>query len=98
MQAGIRMLIYAALAVLVLQLRIGRTWARIALTALLGGLGMLSMVGSALVSARRRALASADAWELAFVLVRPLHVVAVIGAPVTMFRPTANRFFRAIPA
>jgi hypothetical protein len=57
------------------------------------------MVGPALASAPTEGVAlPADAWELVFLLVRTLHVVAVLGALVAMFRPTANRFFRPSPA
>ncbi|MGW5648122.1 hypothetical protein ACWEV3_23955 [Saccharopolyspora sp. NPDC003752] len=97
LQAAVRMLIYAAL---VLRLRSGQNWVRFVLAVLLGGIGMLSMVGPPLVSALTGGgiAAPADAWQLAFLLVRALHVIAVAGALVAMFRPSANRFFRAIPA
>ncbi|MEV0696483.1 hypothetical protein AB0I53_00980 [Saccharopolyspora sp. NPDC050389] len=100
LQAAVRMLIYAALAALALRLRSGQNWVRIVLTVLLGGIGMLSMVGPPLVSALTGdgIAAPADAWQVAFLLVRALHVIAVVGALVAMFRPSANRFFRAIPA
>ncbi|TDD43589.1 hypothetical protein [Saccharopolyspora elongata] len=70
------------------------------LAVLLGGIGMLSMVGPPLASALTGGgiAPPSDAWQLAFVLVRALHVIAVAGALVAMFRPSANRFFRAIPA
>ncbi|MEV5536997.1 hypothetical protein AB0L13_09050 [Saccharopolyspora shandongensis] len=100
MQAAVRMLIYAAIAALVFRLRSGENWVRIVLAVLLGGIGMLSMVGPPLVSALTGGgiAPPADAWQLAFLLVRALHVIAVVGALVAMFRPSANRFFRPIPA
>ncbi|MEU6268315.1 hypothetical protein [Saccharopolyspora shandongensis] len=100
LQAAVRMLIYAAIAALVLRLRSGENWVRVALAVLLGGIGMLSMVGPPLVSALTGdgIAPPADAWQLAFLLVRALHVIAVASALVAMFRPSANRFFRPIPA
>ncbi|MDA3644659.1 hypothetical protein LZ318_23800 [Saccharopolyspora indica] len=87
---AIRMLVYAALATLVLQLSHGRNWVRIALAVLLGGVGLLSMVGPALAGGIELP-AEPSGWV--FLVVRVAHVLAVVGAMIAMFRPAANRFF-----
>lgn len=87
---AIRMLVYAALVALVLQLRRGRNPVRIALAVLLGGVGLLSMVGPALAGGFELP-AEPTGWI--FLVVRIAHVLAVVGAMIAMFRPAANRFF-----
>ncbi|RKT84473.1 hypothetical protein SAMN05421805_103405 [Saccharopolyspora antimicrobica] len=88
--AAIRMLVYAALVALVLQLRHGRNWVRVTLAVLLGGVGLLSMVGPALAGGIELPAGPTD-WV--FLVVRIAHVLAVVGAVIAMFRPAANRFF-----
>ncbi len=96
---GVRFAIYAALTVLVLGLRSGHNAVRWALTLLLGGLGMLSLViepaGWLLAGgAPATFLLAADAPTLLIVALRAVHVAAVLASLVAMFRPSANRFFR----
>jgi hypothetical protein len=97
---GVRFAIYAALIVLVLGLRTGRNGVRWTLTLLLGGLGMLSLViepaGWLLAGGSPATFfGTADAPTLLIVGLRVLHIVAVFGSLAAMFRPSANRFFRA---
>jgi hypothetical protein len=98
-ELGIRFAIYAALVLLVLALRSGRNPVRWALTLLLGGVGLLSLVVepvSWLLAGGSAAgfLAAADALTWAVVVLRVLHIGAVLLALVAMFRPDANGFFR----
>jgi|tagenome__1003787_1003787.scaffolds.fasta_scaffold20860912_1 hypothetical protein len=98
-ELGVRFAIYAALVLLVFALRSGRNVVRWALALLLGGVGLLSLVvepaswllagGSALGF-----LATADSLTWGVVLLRVLHIGAVLVASVVMFRPDANEFFR----
>ena len=98
-EPGVRFAIYAALVLLVLGLRSGRNLVRWALTVLLGGLGLLSLVvepvswllagGSAVGF-----LTAAEPLTWGVVVLRALHIGAVLVALVAMFRPDATRFFR----
>jgi hypothetical protein len=99
-ELAVRSAIYAGLALLVLALRTGRNAVRLALTVLLGGIGLSSL----LVEPARWLLAggsvvgflgSADALTWAVVLIRVLHVGAVMVALVAMYRPAANAYFRS---
>jgi hypothetical protein len=102
-QLATRFAIYAVLAVLVAALPSGRDVVRWALAVILGGLGTLSLVagpvGWLLAGGSPTAfLAAADAPTLLILVVRLVHLGAVVLAVVAMFRPAANRFFRAAPA
>lgn len=98
-QLPVRALIYAAVTVLIAQLRRGHNWVRITLTVLLGGIGLLSLLVEpiswlAAGGSIAEFLAAADAAKLAVLAVRAVHIVAVLAALILMYRPTANRFFR----
>jgi hypothetical protein len=103
-ELGARFAVYAALVLLVLALRTGRTAVRWVLTLLLGGLGLLSLLvepAAWLLAGGSVAafLGDADALMWVVVLVRGLHIGAVLAALVAMYRPAANAFFRtAAPA
>ncbi len=98
-QLGVRFAIYAALTLLVLALHTGRNAVRWTVAVLLGVIGTASLVvepvswllagGSPGVF-----LATADAPTLVAAGLRLVHVAAVLGALVLMFRPRATAFFR----
>ena len=95
----VRFAIYAAVALLVLALRTGRNAVRVALTLLLGAIGLFSLLGkpAAWVMAGGSVtafLAAADVGTWAVVLIRVLHVGAVVVALAAMYRPSANALFR----
>jgi hypothetical protein len=87
-------------AFLAVRMRRGRNWARLALVLLLGVLGTLSLViGSIqwLLAGNSISAAVTDlgATGALFAASRAIHLAAVLGAVVSMFRPTANGYFRA---
>ena len=95
----LRCTLYAGLALLVLALRTGRRAVRWAVTLLLGVVGLLSLVvePAAWVLAGGSVpayLGSADAETWLIVLLRALHIGAVLAALVALYRPAANTFFR----
>jgi hypothetical protein len=98
-QLPVRAVIYVLVMVVITQLSRGQSWARIVLTVLLGGVGLLSLLVEpiswlAAGGSPAEFLAGADGATLAVVAVRAAHVVAVLPALILMYRPTANRFFR----
>jgi hypothetical protein len=97
---AVRLLVFAGLVGLAVQLRRGRNWARVALAVLYGGLGTLSLVigpvswlaeGGSLADA----VAAADLGSVLFAASRALHLAAVIAALLLMFHPAANAYLRA---
>lgn len=98
-QLSIRAVVYVLVTLLIVRLRKGERWVRLALTVLLGVVGMASLLAepiSWLIGGGVPAtfLAAADGPTLAVVALRAIHVVAVVGGLVLMYRPSANRFFR----
>ena len=91
-QLPIRAVVYLLAVGLIMQLRAGRRWARAALTVLLGGVGLLSLLGEpvswlAAGGSPTDFLSGADATILAIVAVRVVHVVAVVVALTLMYWP-----------
>jgi hypothetical protein len=96
----IRVIVYAVAIYIIAQMRLGKRWARITLTVLLGGIGTLSLVidpiswlagGNSLSEVFTHA-------DLLFVFIAPIravHLIAVISALVFMFLPATNTYFRA---
>jgi hypothetical protein len=96
----IRVIVYTVAIYIILQMRLGKRWARLALAVLLGGIGTLSLVidpiswlaaGNSLGDVFTQA-------DLLFYIVAPIravHLAAVIAALVFMFLPAANNYFRA---
>ena len=85
---------------LIVRLRRGDRWVRLALTVLLGIVGMASLLVepiSWLIAGGSPAafLAAADGPTLMVVVLRVVHVIAVVGGLALMYSPTANRFFKA---
>jgi len=98
-QLSIRAVVYVLVTVLIVRLRKGERWVRLALTVLLGVVGVASLLAepiSWLIGGGVPAtfLAAADGPTLAVVALRAIHVVAVVGGLVLMYSPSANRFFR----
>ena len=97
---AVRLLAFTGLVALAVQLRRGRTWARVALAVLYGGLGTLSLVigpitwlaeGGSLTDA----VAAADLGSVLFAASRLVHLGAVIAALLLMFHPAATAYLRA---
>jgi uncharacterized membrane protein len=98
-QLSIRAAVYVLVTLLIVRLRQGERWVRLALTVLLGVVGMASLLAepiSWLIGGGVPAtfLAAADGPTLAVVALRGVHVVAVVCALSLMYNPTANRFFK----
>lgn len=99
-ELAVRSAVYAGLALLVLALRTGRNAVRLALAGLLGGIGLLSLLGEPVSWLRGGGsilalFGTADALTWVIVLIRVLHVGAVLVALVAMYRPAANAYFRS---
>jgi hypothetical protein len=97
---GVRLLAFTGLVYLATRLRQGRSWARIALAVLYGGLGTLSLVGGAVIwlahgGSVTDAMASADLGSVLFAASRLVHLGAIIAALILMFHPAANAYIRA---
>jgi hypothetical protein len=97
---AVRLLAFTGLAYLATRLGQGRSWARVALAVLYGGLGTLSLVigpvswlaeGGSLSDA----VAAVDLGSVLFAASRVVHLGAVIGAVVLMFHPAASAYLRA---
>jgi hypothetical protein len=95
----IRVIIYTLVVYIITRMRLGKSWARLTLAVLLGGIGTLSLVidpiswlagGNSLSEVFTQA-------DLLFFLIAPIrivHLAAVIAALVLMFLPSANTYFR----
>jgi hypothetical protein len=98
-QLSIRAVVYVLVTLLIVRLRRGEHWVRLALTVLLGVVGLTSLLAepiSWLISGGPPAtfLAAADAPTVAVVALRGVHVVAVVRALSLMYSRSANKFFR----
>ena len=96
----VRLIVYTVAVYIITQMRLGKRWARLALTVLLGGIGTLSLVIdpiSWLAGANSLGEVFTQADLLFFIIapIRAVHLVAVIAALVFMFLPAANNYFRA---
>ncbi|GAA3143185.1 hypothetical protein ACFQ0X_09270 [Streptomyces rectiviolaceus] len=95
----LRMTVFSAAVLVAVQLRRGRNWARLTLAVGLGVLGTLSLVIEPVRWLADHPLGDAfrdlGAVDVLFGASRVLHLSAVLGATVLMFRPTANAWFRA---
>jgi hypothetical protein len=95
-QLPLRAVIYLLAVGLIMQLRSGQGWARIALTVLLGGIGLLSLLAEPISwvaggGSPSEFLVGAGAATLAIVVVRAAHVVAVLVALILMYWPVKER-------
>ena len=96
----VRVIVYAVVIYIAAQMHLGKRWARIALAVVLGGIGTLSLVIDpiswlAAGNSLREVFAEADLLFAFVAPIRVVHLAAVIGALVYMYRPAANRYFRA---
>jgi hypothetical protein len=81
-------------------MRLGKGWARNTLAILLGVIGTLSLVIDPITwlaqgNSLREVFADADLLFAFVAPIRAVHLAAVLGALVFMFRPAANAYFRA---
>lgn len=100
---GVRLVVFVVAGLFAIRMRQGRNWARVALALLLGVVGTLSLVidpiqwllaGNSLDTA----VADLTLPDLLFATSRIVHLGAVLGAMVSMFRPVANAYFRTVPS
>jgi hypothetical protein len=98
-QLSIRAVVYVLVTLLIVRLRRGQRWVRLALTGLLGILGMASLLAEpiswvAAGGAPAAFMTAADGPTLVVVALRAIHVVAVVAGLALMYSPTANEFFK----
>jgi hypothetical protein len=96
----IRAIVYIVMVYIIAQMRLGKRWARLALTVLLGGIGILSLVIDPISwfaegHSLREVFTEADLLFFIITPVRVVHLAAVIAALVFMFLPAANNYFRS---
>jgi hypothetical protein len=97
---SMRLLIFSVVVYVASRMLRGRNWARLVLVIGLGVFGTLSIViGPVSWLAEGHTIgefvAGADLMLLLFASSRVVHLMAVFGALVLMFRPAANEYFRA---
>jgi hypothetical protein len=96
----IRAIVYIVVVYVIAQMRLGKRWARLALTILLGGIGTLSLVIDP-ISWLARGHSLREVFmegDLLFVFVAPIrtvHLAVVLTALVFMYLPAANTYFRS---
>jgi hypothetical protein len=91
--------VYVLVTLLIVRLRTGEHWVRLALTVLLGVVGLTSLLAEPISwsisgGAPAAFLATADAPTVAVVALRAVHVVAVVCALSLMYSRSSNKFFR----
>jgi len=98
-QVALRTIVYGGLFVVIDRyFRRGRGWSRPLLAVLLGVIGMATLIASPiswLANDRDFHALDVDAGFVVFAVLRTIHVLAVIAGVVLMYRPEANRWFRA---
>lgn len=99
---AVRVMIYATAALLVARFAQGRRWARWCLTGLLSVVGLAAMVVPPMTlmadgSSFLEAFATSGFLAIPFLVVRAVHIAAVVAATVLMFTASANVFFTARP-
>ena len=99
MGVAVRLMVFIVATLLIVQMRNGRNPARLSLTVLLGVLGSASLLISPIswfVEGRTLGeyFATAQPMSLLFAASRVIHIGAVFGGLLFMFRPDANAFFR----
>ncbi|MET9688855.1 hypothetical protein ABZY81_10295 [Streptomyces sp. NPDC006514] len=97
---AVRLAVFTLAVLFARRMRGGARWARVTLALGLGVLGTASMVVQPLAyladgGSLGDALSRAGVLDLFFGGSRIVHVAAVLTAVVLMFRPAANRYFRA---
>jgi hypothetical protein len=96
---GVRLAIYAALGLVMLQMRAGRNWARWTLALLLGIVGTLSLVIEPITwladgNSIGAAFDDATLTGALIAVSRAGHLLCVLVAVPLMFVPSANAFYR----
>jgi hypothetical protein len=96
----IRVIVYAVAVYIIVQMRLGKSWARLTLAVLLGVIGTLSLVIDPISwlaegNSLREVFTEADLLFFIIAPIRAVHLAAVISALVFMFLPAANNYFRA---
>ena len=96
----IRAIVYTAVIYVATRMRSGKRWARDTLAIALGVVGTLSLVIDpiswlAAGNSLRDVFADADLLFAFVTPIRAVHLAAVIGALVFMYRPDADAYFRA---
>jgi hypothetical protein len=96
----VRLVVYTVAVYIIAQMRLGKRWARLAMTVLLGGIGTLSLVIDPIswlagANSFREVFTQADPLFFIIAPIRAVHLAAVIAALVFMFLPAANNYFRA---
>ena len=96
----VRLIVYTVAVYITAQMRLGKRWARLALTVLLGGIGTLSLIIDPIswlagANSLREVFTQANLLFFIIAPIRAVHLVAVIAALVFMFLPAANNYFRA---
>lgn len=98
-QIAFRAVVYGGLFVVIDKyFRLGRNWSRQLLAGLLGVIGMATLVVGPIQWLRTDGDFGAIDLSVdfvAFAILRGVHVMAVITAVVLMYRPEANRWFKA---
>ena len=96
----VRLIVYTVAVYITAQMRLGKRWARLAVTVLLGGIGTLSLIIDPIswlagANSLREVFTQANLLFFIIAPIRAVHLVAVIAALVFMFLPAANNYFRA---
>jgi hypothetical protein len=97
----IRAIVYTAVIYVATRMRLGKGWARMTLAVVLGVIGTLSLVIDPILwlaaggNTLGEVFAEADLMFAFVAPIRLVHLAAVLGALVFMFRPAANAYFRA---
>ena len=95
----IRVIVYTLVVYIVTRMRLGKSWARLTLAALLGVIGTLSLVIDPISwlaggNSLSEVFTEADLLFFLIAPIRTVHLAAVIAALVLMFLPSANTYFR----
>jgi hypothetical protein len=95
----IRVIVYTLVVYIITRMRLGKSWARLTLAVLLGGIGTISLVIdpiSWLAGGNSLSEVFMEANVLFFLIapIRSVHLAAVIAALALMFLPDANTYFR----
>jgi len=96
---AIRVIIYVVVVYIIMQMRLGKRWARLAVAVLLGGIGTLSLVIDPILwlaggNSVSEVFTEADLLFFIIAPIRVVHLAAVVTALVFMFLPSANIYFR----
>lgn len=100
LSVAVRALIYVGAAMLVANFVRGRRWARWCLVGLLSVIGLGTMVVPPVMMIAAgtpflQAITTTGDLSIPFLVVRVVHIVAVVAATALMFTPNANRYFDA---